>query len=100
MQNSMKIPKPMAPSDATLRNPARTIRGNGPAGELLVCYCPDTQAGAVYHVLLGFWSISCPISPGMFVQSLVDRGYQLPAGADLQTWLTAIAGPGANAVIN
>lgn len=100
MQSSMTIPKPQTPSEATLRNPARTIRGTGPTGELLATYCCETMSGAVFHVDLGLWSISCPISPALFVQSLADRGYELPNGADLQLWLDAIIGPSRHAKLN
>ncbi len=93
MRNSVTIPFPCGPSAETLQNPSRSIKGLGPSGELLICFDPERQCGAVFHMSLNLWAISCPMSPGLFV-------YVLPDGADLQAWLDAIAGPGANATIN
>lgn len=84
---------PVGPSRETFTRPGALLQTSSADGRhQLVVWCRQTLAGAVYHVELGFWSITTPIALEPFVQSLEDRGYALPDGPDRQTWLEIVSG--------
>ncbi|GEM_PF-3044502 len=84
---------PVGPSRETFTRAGALLQSSSADGRhQLVVWCRQTLAGAVYHVDLGMWSITAPITLEAFVQSLSDRGYVLPDGPDRQTWFDVVSG--------
>jgi hypothetical protein len=91
MKRAISTPIPFTFRPDILESGANVIQTEGPDGPCLVAYDPLHQVAGVYHPAVGMWSIWTPLPLGEFLETLGARGYVLPQGDDLQTWLDAVA---------
>lgn len=60
-------------------------------GPVLVVFDPLRHVGGVYHLEQEVWRLYVPIPLHEFLGALASNGITLAEGADLQTWLDAVA---------
>lgn len=89
MDTTMHVPRPPQLSAERLKQPDYTIRARGPGGPVLAHYDPETQAGAVLHLMGELWAVYGPIPYAEFVATLGERGITVNDGDDLARWVTA-----------